>query len=200
MFPKEFLSDFRAYEEKDGTVEISTSLRTAWSSFIAEFCRSVSYHWKSYLLKIRNREKATFHENLSTSDEAFAMWIVFCKYDETKLEADEIKSIGLDKWKETKKKKRAGPHDSKEYMDYYVKFYNQVKENRKNSTSDKFWQDIFFDELFQDPNRSSNLSSDGFSNQAGTTGEKHQESLCIPGIDEEFLPQDTFTVKEHVPV
>jgi hypothetical protein len=199
MFHKDFLNDFRAYEEKDGTVAISKSLSTAWSIFIAEFCRSVSYHWKNYLLKIRNRENATFHENLSTSDEAFAMWVVFCKYDEANSEAVAIKTIGLDKWKETKKKKRAGPHDSKEHMDYYVKFYNQVKENRKNSKSDKFWQDMFFDDLFQDPNRSSNLSTEGFSNQAGTGEKQHQESLSIPGIDEEFLPQGTM-VTEHVAV
>ena len=193
MFPKDFLYSFREYKEQEDFV-VDPALRKAWSSFISEFCRSVSYHWKSYLGKIRNREDATFQDNLSTSDEAFAMWVVFCKYDEAKNEAEEIKSMGQVKWKETRKPKRVGPHDSKEHIKDYIKFYQQVKDNRRNLKSGKAWQDMFFDDLFQDPDRVSLLTGLGKDmNQDGET-DKESSAFCLPGPDDDFQP----VAEEHV--
>ena len=57
------------------------------------------------------------------------------------------------------KKKRDGPHYSKEFMKDYVGFYNQVVECRKNKELDKFCQDDFFDDLFGDPQRFKHLEN-----------------------------------------
>jgi hypothetical protein len=194
MFPKDFLFQFREYKEGQENIEVDPELRKAWSSFISEFCRSVSYHWKSYLGKIRNRENATFKDNLSTSDEAFAMWVVFCKYDEAEGEAKEIKVHGIDRWKETRKKKRAGPHDSREHINDYIKFYLQVQKNRADVKSDKYWQDMFFDDLFGDPNRENNSSVQEHGNPNGGS-EKGTTELCLPGIDDDFADEEVGEIR-----
>jgi len=184
MFSKGCLNKFRELENTDDP-QVDDELRKAWYIFIAEFCRSVSYHWKSYLTKINNRNDATFKGNLTMSDEAFAMWVVYCKYDEAKEEAEEIKKMGIDKWKNSRNKKRAGPHDSKELIKHYIKYYDKLTEARSNKASDAYWQKMFFDDLFKEPSKaSSNVSIQEQMKQDGTSGKDIFE-LRLPGIDDE---------------
>jgi hypothetical protein len=185
MFDLKFLNSFREYKEGEN-VEIDSKLRNAWYSFISEFCRSVSYHWKRYLGKIGNRESATFDGNLSTSDEAFAMWVVHCKYDDAKKEAEEIKKMGLDKWKETREKNRHGPHDSKTNLRQYVEYYGTVKKFRKDQKADEVWQDMFFEDFFKDPVRASSLSClDQDKKNLNGGAEKESDFVGLPGMDDD---------------
>lgn len=185
MFERDLLYKFRKNIEDDLSPEDKELLIKSWITFIGEFCRSVSYHWKSYLSKIGNRDVAEFRLNLTTSDEAFAMWVVFCKYEEAKKDAEEIIRMGMDHWKENRKKKRVGPHDSKECMKDYVGFYNQVVECRKNKELDKFWQDVFFDDLFQDPQKSKQLQNK--KNEDEDPNKNGCGEIELPGVDEEFV-------------
>lgn len=188
MFPKEFIDRFREYKEGED-FQIDSDVRKAWMSFVLEFCRSVSYHWKNYLRNIGKREIATFDGNLSTSDEAFAMWVIYCKYDEAKAESEEIKKVGLAKWKDSRKRKRFGTHDSKGQIDQYVRLYNTISTNRKNPDSSKLWQDVFFEDFFNDPDRTGPSGSQDQGNDP-TNPDSLENVLSLPGEDEDIVDKE----------
>ena len=61
-----------------------------------------------------------------------------------------------------------------------------MKDNRSNLKSDKAWQDMFFDDLFQEPDRASLLTGLGtHMNQDGST-DKESCNLCLPDVDDDF--------------
>lgn len=184
MFPKAFLESFRHYEDREDFV-VDPAVREAWQSFTTEFCRSVSYHWKHYLLKIGKRENATFEGNLSTSDEVFAMWVIHCKYEDAQAEAEEIKSIGLAKWKDSRTRRRSGPHDSKANIEDYCRLYKLVQERRRDQKSSQYWQDMFFDDYFDNPENQGGLQ-DG---NARSTEISNQDSggFALPGVDDDVF-------------
>lgn len=181
MFPLEMFQSFRNYEE-DANFLVTDDVKKAWFVFINEFCRNVSYEWNEYLKNIVNLETSTFFSNLTTSDEAFAQWIITCKYEEIKAEATEINIIGIENWQVKRKKRKKGPHNSRSKMDVYFSIYNSIQKHRRNTNANVYWQRMFFEiylhEFLKDDDKSDN---DKF-----IDGMTQLSYAMMPGIDSEL--------------
>lgn len=117
----------------------------AWYSFLKDFCTLASYEWHEYLNNVVNIEYASFLGTLTTSDEAFTMWTILCKYEEAVKDTEEIKKEGKEAWLKGRKKRKRGPHDSREYMDLYSQLYQSIFVHRRNKQRDTVWQKLFFE-------------------------------------------------------
>jgi ABC-type transport system involved in cytochrome bd biosynthesis fused ATPase/permease subunit len=105
MFSLDTMSKFRNFSEEQ-MFHVDDNVKEAWTSFLNDFCRLVSYEWNYYLKNILHKESATFFGSLTTSDEAFAEWVIFCKYDEVREETEEIIKIGREEWVVNKRKRK----------------------------------------------------------------------------------------------
>jgi len=184
MFDIRLLDKFRDNSFSDPG-QIDAEVKDAWISFISDFCQCVSYQWAEYLKQVRKKENATFQGTLTTSDEAFTMWLLKVKYDDAAREAEEIKEHGANHWKKNKKRRKSGPHDSKEKLEEFVQLHYKIRDQRQNEESNKMWEKIFYDGI---------LSDDNILNSR--TPKKHSNSLVsgcsvsIPIDDEPLLDND----------
>jgi hypothetical protein len=150
MFKLELMDKFRLNQQGGVESSVEEEVRDAWTSFLADFCTLVSYEWHEYLNNVVNIESASFLGNLTTSDEAFAEWTIRCKFQETFAGAEEIKKHGKEEWMNSRKKRKRGPHDSREKMDVYSKLYHTILEHRKNRVTHLVWQQMFFEKYLTD--------------------------------------------------
>lgn len=151
MFSKDCLDKFYEYENKDD-FEVEDEVKSAYFVLIFHFCSCVSSHWKDYLSIIRNKENATFINELAPSDEVYAFWFIQINYEEEKANAEYIKAEGDVELKKLNKKKgkRGKKHQSNEFFPEFKQLARELEEFRRNKDSYKFWMDIFFDEYFSD--------------------------------------------------
>jgi hypothetical protein len=149
MFTLANLNAFRYHDGEDDCT-VATEVVDAWFVFLNDFCRLVSYEWNEYLKNLMNQEAATFFQTLTTSDEAFCEWTVTCKYEEMQQQAEEIKSKGLNNWMVERKKRKRGPHDSRQKIDLYSRIYKRIEQHRKNKVANAKWQKLFFDRYFKE--------------------------------------------------
>ena len=156
MFDVSLLDDFYKFEIKDSqnddnVFEVSDKVKHAYYVFIKDFCPMVSTHWRKYLGKLcKSRETATFHNQLTRSDEAFAYWLMKCLKKKVETDNQFIKENGLKKWTEERKKGKGGKHDSNVRFDEYVKVFQKIDQLRNNQKAYSFWMNMFFDKFFDD--------------------------------------------------
>lgn len=181
MFSLEMFKSFRQYEENVNFL-VNDDVKKAWIVFINEFCRHVSYEWNEYLKNIMSKETSTFFGNLTTSDEAFTEWTITCKFDEIKTEASEIDLIGMDNWQVKRKKRKRGPHDSRQKMNIYFSIYNRVLKHRQNRDSNRYWQSLFFEQYFSNKQNENDNNDDESYKDMGM----NLYFSMMPGIDAEI--------------
>lgn len=149
------MEKFYTYEkneinEMESDYDISDDIKSAYFTFIRDFCGNVSTVWKKYLKGYcEYRDTATFVQKLTRSDEAYAYWLVLCSYPKCVSDAEYIKKYSWDKWNQERKKGKAGKHDSVIKFDDYVAVYNKITEVRENEKAYDFWQKIFFSQFFK---------------------------------------------------
>jgi hypothetical protein len=181
MFKLNVMDEFRSSSQNTEKVTMTDDVKDAWICFLKDFCTLVSYEWNEYLNNIVKKEKATFFGSLSTSDEAFTEWAIRCKYAEAALDTEEILKNGKEAWFQSRKKRKRGPHDSREKLGLYSQLYNKILLHRANKVSHAEWQKIFFDKYIPDNVNANNKESDleessAFSNTA----------FRIPALDGEL--------------
>jgi hypothetical protein len=110
----------------------------------------VSYEWNDYLKNIIHTDTASFFGNLTTSDEAFTQWVIFCKFEEVREEAEEIEKIGKEFWNQQRKKRKRGPHDSREKLELYSNFYQSIVRHRNDKNEYHQWQHFFFENFLKE--------------------------------------------------
>jgi hypothetical protein len=153
MIDLKLLDHFYSYENSAAIEPLISSIandvKEAYFVFINDFCTTISSTWKKYLKNYCNsKDTATFAKNLTKSDEAYCYWLMTCLYDKCIGEAEFIKKNSLVKWKQERKKGKAGKHDSVKKFDEYVSIYNKVSTLRGNEDAYKCWQTLFFDKFF----------------------------------------------------
>jgi hypothetical protein len=128
---------------------LSDDVKNAYFIFIKDFCPMVSSTWKKYLCKFcDNRGTATYFNQLTRSDEAYSYWLIQCLYSKAVADFEIIKTHGIKKWNDERKKGKAGKHDSNVKFDEYVKIFKKIDALRNDSKAYSFWMDIFFDKFF----------------------------------------------------
>ena len=104
MFEPSIMDQFRTYNENDPTFKVTDDLKTAWFSFLLEFCPCVSYEWTNYLSHLSTDHHPGFLGYLSASDEAFTIWSINLKYERVKKEVEDEKKIMPMRRKESAKR------------------------------------------------------------------------------------------------
>ena len=137
MFDITILQKFRQPE-----YENDEEVKQAWFVYCYEIMRCVSLKWKKSLSKNYICSQAKLDSSITTSDEAFARWLLYLKLPNLLKLAEEG---NLNK-EEVKKKIKQGPHDSKTNIHLYSTIYGSVKETRSNATTMKKWNDIFWEQ------------------------------------------------------
>ena len=137
MFDLSNLQKFRQPE-----YENDEEVKQAWFIYCYEILRCVSLKWKKSLKQNYICSRTKLDSSITTSDEAFARWLLYLKVPNLIKLAEEGK---LDN-KGGKKRIKQGPHDSKTNIHYYSSIYGYVKETRSNVTSLKKWNDIFWEQ------------------------------------------------------
>ena len=142
-------------DDGQSTFDVANEVKLAYYKFIKEFCPMVSTHWKKYLHgKCLLRETATYLNQLTRSDEAFSYWLILCLHPRVVADHKFITDHGLRKWTEDRKKGKAGKHDSNVKFDEYIQIFQKVDLLRNNEKAYKFWMNLFFDQLFEEYNKS----------------------------------------------
>jgi hypothetical protein len=144
MFKLEAIANFRNYENGLTVDALDDDVKDAWICFLKDFCTLVSYEWHDYLKHVVNVETATFLGHLTTSDEAFTQWTICCKYQEATADMEEIQKAGRENWIRNHRKRKRGPHDSREKIQDYSIVYNKISLHRQNNVANQFWQQQFF--------------------------------------------------------
>ena len=81
MFDLSYLDKFRDNDESATSINVPDNMKKAWFSFLYDFCTCVSYEWSNYINSLTKFHQPPFHGHLSTSDEAFTIWLIKCKYN-----------------------------------------------------------------------------------------------------------------------
>lgn len=147
MFDLELFNKFYEYGDGENTV-VEKSVIDAYYLFIRKFCIHSSYIWKQYLKDIEKKENGKYRGNLTVSDETLTWWTILTKNERIKEEANFIKQHGKDAWESTRSKRKSGPHESKDQLDLFTKIYNKIEEIRKDGIRLKFWEKLFFNNMF----------------------------------------------------
>lgn len=150
MFDLDFLDKFREHDINGSENVISDDIKKAWFSFLYDFCTCVSYEWSNYINSLTKYHQVPFHGYLSTSDEAFTIWLIKCKYNSVKEDVRLIKEMGQAEWKEKRKKKKSGAHHSREKLDDYINIYNDIRLKTENQHSVQNWEQVFVTEFFNE--------------------------------------------------
>ena len=118
-------------------------------------CTKVSKNWEKYLSKPSlTRENAEVGNNLTPSDEAYALWRVQYWYDDIQEEAQKYEELERNneeyrKWKEDKRNiDRKQKHKSLVYQNEYAGLLIKVRNHRKNKESKLMWDNYFWDKLW----------------------------------------------------
>jgi succinate dehydrogenase flavin-adding protein (antitoxin of CptAB toxin-antitoxin module) len=149
MFELEILDQFYEWKEDDENFDVSDEVKQAYYIFIKDICTLVSSFFNHYLKSLEDRNSATFVNNLTRSDEAFTYWLIKCQYNRCKDEAAILEQKGVQAWEQERKKGKSGKHDSIARFDDYCDIFFKVKDIRENPKAYGFWQDIFFDVMFE---------------------------------------------------
>jgi len=155
MFSCEVTKEFRS-STSDTSMTLQEYTNKAWVSFLYDFCPLVSYEWNDYLKNVIHTDTASFFGNLTTSDEAFTQWVILCKFDEVRKEAEEIDNLGKETWYEKRKKRKRGPHDSREKMELYSNIYQSIVRHRSDRNEYHKWQHFFFENFLKDKEKLNN--------------------------------------------
>lgn len=147
MFNVNLLHEFYKFED-NADFDVSEEVKIAYYIFIKDYCPMVSSHWKTYMYKrCKQRETATFLNQLTRSDEAFTFWLIQCLEPKAILDHKFILEHGMNSWK--RKRGRGGKHDSNVKFEEFIKTYNKIDMLRNNQKGYNFWMNIFFDQFFQ---------------------------------------------------
>ena len=130
---------------------IPDDVQEAYFSFIGEFCPCVSFHWKNYLKYLTDREKATFKNELTQSDETYVKWYLDNHWEDIEQDVEYIKEHSREEFNEMKsKRKKDGQHDTNKFWVKYCNMLEETKAFRKNNPAKyELWQNIFFDKYFE---------------------------------------------------
>jgi hypothetical protein len=191
LFKLNVMDEFRKCGDNVDYNSVSVEIKDAWFSFIHDFCPLVSYEWNEYLNNVMNIETASFLGSLTVSDETFAEWTIRCKYDEAVADTEEIKRQGKESWMQTRKKRKRGPHDSREKLSDYSQLYQKIHDHRKNNNGNKQWQQMFFQSYFHD-NEEMAHKHDHVDEDVNSSNVLYR----IPGMDGEL---DGFDDNEVIP-
>lgn len=142
---------FKEQKEDGSPFDVSDEVKHTYYIFIKDFCPMVSSHWKKYLSKLcKNRETASFVNQLTRSDEAFSYWLMVCLIKKVEADHKFINENGLKEWSEKRKKGKGGKHDSNVRFDEFIKIFQKIDQLRNNERAYSFWMNIFFDQFFKD--------------------------------------------------
>ena len=155
MFNINIFNKFYEYDDEIEDFQVADDVKEAYFVFINDFCKLTSYAWSDYLKDLGDQSgAASFHNQLTTSDEAFTFWCIEMKSKGAEEDAKVILEKGHTEWEQTRKKRKTGYHESKVYYQQYVDCYYRVQQARLNERKYKFWQQIFFGKLFEKQNNS----------------------------------------------
>ena len=150
MIDVSLLNEFWNYDDSEA-FEVRDEVKSAYYIFIKDFCPLVSAHWRIYLGKLcKNRDTASFVNQLTKSDEAFTYWLIKCLIKKVEADIKFINEHGIQKWNSVRKKGKGGKHDSNVRFDEFIKIFQKVDTLRNNEQAYKFWMDIFFNQFFKD--------------------------------------------------
>lgn len=183
MFDINFMQNFYLFEESKNENEppfaVSEDVKAAYYIFINDFCGNVSSVWKKYLKGgfCEYRDTASFVQKLTRSDEAYAYWLILCLYEKCEADAQFIKENSWDKWNKSRKKGKAGKHNSLIKFDSYVEIYNKISVLRENEKAYDYWQKVFFDKFFNESQQESVKMNDA---------EKRKDNNATISIPKDF--------------
>lgn len=146
MFSIEMLEKFYDFKE-DANFEVDDEVKKAYFVFIKDFCSCVSRYWRKYLEVIRVRDAATFVNNLTPSDECYALWYLKCNYEREEKIALYSKTHSKQEIKQFEKEHPKGVNHSIEYFNQYCDIFDKIEEHRVNAKAFKHWQHIFLNSI-----------------------------------------------------
>ena len=140
MFPKHHLTLFYFNQEP----EVDDEVKESYFKFMLYICTKVSKNWEKYLSKATlTRENAEVGNNLTPSDEAYALWRVLYWYDDIQEEAQKYEELerNIEEYRQWKQK-------SLQYQNEYASILIKVRNHRKNKESKLMWDNFFWDKLW----------------------------------------------------
>ena len=88
----------------------------------------------------------------------------------------------MDNWQVKRKKRKRGPHDSRQRMNIYFSIYNKIFKHRQNRDANRYWQKLFFLQYFSNKQNEDDNNDD---ESCKDTGMKLYFAM-MPGIHAEI--------------
>lgn len=150
MFDQSFIDQFYNPDFVMNPDKVDENFKKAYYEFIETFCKATAPFWKSYVdNKLCERVGGVYSPHLTTSDEALTLWLIQQEFEKAKEDSNLIARMGPETWNKTREKRKRGQHMCVSKQSDYVTLYNKVKSARSDPEALEFWQNLYFDTMFE---------------------------------------------------
>ena len=150
MFSYSMFEKFYEFND-DPNFSVDEEVKQAYFIFIKDFVSCVSPFWKKYLKTIRVRDAATFVNQITPSDEGYAIWYLTLNYEREHQVAVYSKTHSKPEIRQFEKENPKGLNQTLNHFDDYVNIFDKIEAHRVNANAFQYWQNIFFDQYLTSP-------------------------------------------------